>query len=801
MTNTKVIRHLSLFILLFSFFAGHGQTQADSTQFAEVRSLVNFYEYMLNTIGSASSSTRDKEVIITESYKKIFVNPEVQIEDDLVLDRKVITNKDVAAYLRDVDFFFNDLRFDFENIEVQKIEKEEGGFYFLVSFENSLKGNTLEGEAYSTIKKRFIEVNLNEETKSLKIASIYSTKVSREKELQSWWSSLSYGWINIFKEYVPYDTINNAVLFKMAAIDSLNLSGNQYILNLEPLAALKNLKVLDISHTQLLDISPLRYARNLRKLKASNTPMENVAALQYFEKLVSLDLSQTSVTDITAMERLGKLISLDLSNTPIIAFEPLSGLTTLESINLSGTNFSNPSLLTKNKNLSTTNLSRSAVVDLIALKELKQLRQLDLSETAISSLKGLEELTNLETLTINGTQVNLLVPVMNCPKLKKVEADFTGITEKMASNFMVKKPNTVVVTNSAQIMDWWSALSPSWKLIFSEALGKPNPTKEDIVKLMNLDSLNLAGKNLYNLEPLKKFRRMRYLDVSKNLFTSFEFTEDMVDLEYLNGSGLPVTNTYGLEKNNRLKFLILKGSLLEDISSLSSLNKLELLDADNAPLDERQVINHLKINPKTVIIYQSQNLLDWWENLSEEWKEALNQSINDSYHLHKLIEQRELSISNQSISSLEPLSAFVNLETVNLDRLRVTHLNELYRHTNLRQLSCTNGPLQSLDGIKKLRQLETLDISNTAIEDLKDLYGVTSLRQLNCSGTGIKNLRGIEGLSDLQRLNVSNTRIWKLDRLSEMKGLQFLICNNTRLRAHTVEEFQALSHNCEVTFY
>ena len=106
-----------LFLAIFTYTHAQDEKQETDPKIEEVQSLVDFYEYMLNTVGAEKTPVRDKEVIITESFKKIFENENVQIEDDLIPDRKVITNKNVSAYLRDVDFFFKDITFDFkENI-------------------------------------------------------------------------------------------------------------------------------------------------------------------------------------------------------------------------------------------------------------------------------------------------------------------------------------------------------------------------------------------------------------------------------------------------------------------------------------------------------------------------------------------------------------------------------------------------------------------------------------------------------------------------------------------------------------
>ena len=792
---------MAFFILMLSFFVGNGQSEADSAQYNEVRGIVNFYQYMLNFVGSPESSARDKEVIITESYKKIFSSQDVQVEDDLILDRRVITNKDVSAYLRDVDFFFKEIQFDFGNIEIDKIENGDGAFYFLASFEDIVNGITIDDEVHTSSKKRFIEVNINVEANDLKIASVYSTKVTRAKELQSWWASLSFGWINIFKNYIRFDSISDPILLRIAALDSLNLSGNELIQNIEPLLALKDLKVLDISNSKITDLTPLRYARNLRKLKATNTLIDDVSSFEYFEKLIYLDLSQTALVEISAIEGLGHLIFLDLSNTKITSFEPLQHLNSLEKINLSNTIFSEPTLLSANASLKEANLSRTPIGQLSVFKDLKMLKQLDVSETGVIDLDGLEGHPKLEILIINQTPVADLNLLINTPNLKKVYADYSGISEQLASSFMAKKPQTVVVTNSEQVMGWWSALPAIWKQVFSEIIDDKNPDKEDFIKLMNLDSLDLSNRNLSESEPLKKFKRLRYLDVSNNQFTSFNFTEEMVDLEIIKGVDLPVKSTLGLEKNLGLRFLILNGSSLEDMRSLSKLNKLELFEVDRTSVDEVQIVKYLQTNPKTVIIYQSEELKYWWNSLSAEWKNALKIDEPDAYHLHQLIEQEEVFISNQAITSLVPLNLFINLKRITLDRIRITSLDELYGHRDLQQFSCTNSPLQTLKGFSQLKQLDFLDISNTAIEDLKELEGLTSLRHLNCAGTGIKNLKNFTSLHNLESLNVSNTRIWRLEKLYGIIQLKTLICNNTRLTEQKVADFQTLFPDCEIIFY
>ncbi|EIM73632.1 hypothetical protein A3SI_17774, partial [Nitritalea halalkaliphila LW7] len=80
----------------------------------KVEDQILFLEYFLNTVGSKDTPARDKDVIIRESYSKIFRDGKVQVEDDLLLDRQVITNKDITSYLKDIEFFFKDASFKFK---------------------------------------------------------------------------------------------------------------------------------------------------------------------------------------------------------------------------------------------------------------------------------------------------------------------------------------------------------------------------------------------------------------------------------------------------------------------------------------------------------------------------------------------------------------------------------------------------------------------------------------------------------------------------------------------------------------
>ena len=788
-----------LFLLLLSLSQVQAQDAENDPYIEEVQSLVSFYKYMLNTVGGTKTSTRDKEVIITESFKKAFKDGFVQVEDDLLPDRNAITNKDISAYLRDVDFFFKDVKFDFQEIEITKGERDNGKDYYLVSFQNQIEATTLEGEPYTRGDKRYIEVNFDPESSDLKIVSVYSTKISREKELRNWWESLSFEWTRIFKAYVPFETIDKDVLIRIADIDSLNLSNNQFIQSVKPLAALKKLRYLDISNTKVNDLTPLRYSPRLQTLIATSSAVNDISVIQYFEGLKHLDLSRTNVTNIEAISSTA-LESLNLSGTNVIVFTPMNSVATLKKVVLANTAFSNTAQLAKNSQLTYADLSRTGITSVQPLSGCKNLTYLDVSESYITDLNGAGQMTALKELYINQTRINSLAPLKGLKSLKKIYADYSGINERLASDFMTANRGVLIITNSEKIMDWWSGLNAEWKSALQTYL-PARPGKEDIAKLINIDSLDLSNRRILDGAPLARFNRMRYLDISKNLITNFDFTAEMEDLEFLKAVKMPATSTTGLEVNKNLKYLILTESIVKDIQSLEALGKLELLDVEATAVSESAVKDFLQVSPNTVVIYRPTELHEWWDNLPGEWRDEFDLEKVDSYHLHQLTESKEVKIENSRISSLRPLDMFINLRKVYLDKTGITSLIDLAPHEHIEEIVCKNGPLMDLESIEEHYELKKLDISNTAVDDLRPLRDSRSLNYLNCSGTNIKNLKGLEELYSLNYLDISNTRVWRMDRLYDIRSLNTLVCYNTRIRTRTMDEFKAEFPDCEITFY
>src|SRR5690606_39920090 len=87
---------LILFSAIFFFSVSYSKaqdlgvyTKEEVKDFSQkVEDQIRFLEFFLNTLGSKETSARDKDVIIKDSYQKIFRDENVQVEDDLLLYRQ-----------------------------------------------------------------------------------------------------------------------------------------------------------------------------------------------------------------------------------------------------------------------------------------------------------------------------------------------------------------------------------------------------------------------------------------------------------------------------------------------------------------------------------------------------------------------------------------------------------------------------------------------------------------------------------------------------------------------------------------
>jgi Leucine-rich repeat (LRR) protein len=834
-----------VFLLLLVFSTGLAQTQTTSTmpsgQSADALSeediaaykkqaaqMVSFMEFAFNTLGSSKSEYKDKDIIINQSFLKFFKDSKVQIEDDLVEQRDVVTNKDVQAYLKDIDFFFNEVVFKYTIEEITQEVNEKGEVFFKVKTSRNLKGVTLEGKEVNDNKPRFIEINLDDAMRELKIASIYTTRSGEEEELISWWNSLDPAWRiyfsakTIISDSLPLKNItgiskdsilvipegvsefdstfiastlklNTSSIFsevrRILRTERIDISGNKKIYDLEPLSVMRSLKYLNISGSGVSALEPVRNLSKLETLIAASSQVVSLQALQYSSSLVNLDIASTFVTDLGTVANFGKLESLDVSGIQIDDLSAVANLENLRELRLNRSPVNSVDGLKSLANLELLELSGSVITDLTPVGKLVGLHRLNINKTNISDLGPLSSLTALEYIYLDNTPVSDISPLKNLPELKAVYCDKSLVDRDDALAFLLARPGVQVIYESEELTAWWKVLSVEWKAIFESLVPMDSvPTREQLHELTNIKKLNIsANSRITDLNPLRKISALEELNAAKTGITEIMAVKELINLKILDINSCAIIDLSPVSALKGLELLDISSTKITDLSAVSGLrnlqtlkisncaitqaspvfrlDRLEFLYAEGVPAIANSIMQLWDSIPEALIIYQTVKLKEWWKGLAEPWKAVFNS-----------IEPMDADPTPEQLHMVGALRKIDLSESRN-----ITDLNPLRMLQRLEVLNISRLAVPDLSPLLSCSRLLEFNCSNTPVADLSALAGSRKLSNLNLSNTQINDIDVVQGFPDLKLLDISGTQVTRLNAVSGSSKLEQLDCYNTRI--------------------
>ncbi len=833
----------------------------------QVSSLVEYLQETMNFLGDPASLPIEKNTVVNESYLKIFLNDKVQVEDDLDEGREVPLYKDAQAYLKDVEFFFKSVDFKFVISDINLFISDDNQYFFKVTFNRILSGITVANDTVNSKKVRFMEVNLDIGRNDLKIASIYTTKLNEKEEIKAWWEALSPEWrfffgqdinvndsvsladvviigdsllviatsyiedepdttsgydielpgermntANLVDEYDTVFTDCKPVYAKINGILNLkeiDISGNEKIQNLEPASKLSSLEKINCSKTLINDLTPLRNLNRLRILNCSETPVKDLSPLRYSSSITSLNCSYQLITDISPVAGLSSLEELDCSGNKLTDLSPLQDLVSLKKVKCSGTRIQDLSFVTSLTQLENLDISETLVDKLDAVSSSDSLKYLNCEDTFINSIDVLSELSNLKILHISKTGVSSLEPVNGNENLTRIYCDDTQIKKVNTIGFMKENPGCLVIFESEELLSSWQNMEEAWKdVINSYADFTEEPTREDLHALLKLENVTISGnKEVTTLKPISRLFNLKILDISSTNVSDFENISESIGLEDLNVSNTSVENLEFMKNMDNLEKLNISQTKVSDLNPLNKLSSLEIIYADSTGINDKKAFYFHENNPSCIIVYKTDELLNWWNTLSETWQEVFSGKFKiDSpptpIQLHTLLFLDSLDLSSsEQIENLAPLSIMNGLKKLNLKSNNVVDLQVISHLINMEQLVLRQNPVSDLSPVSSLEKIQLLDISNTPVEDLKAIAPLTNLKVLKCSGTKIKSLKTLENLISLEEIEINNTLVKSLKPLQSLPGLKSIKCFNSRISPKNIEKFKAVKPDCEVIYY
>ncbi len=830
--------NLFFWIGLFSFGSLAAQQNAVNLSPKELdayktqcHQMIDYLQGTLTFLGDPANPPAEKEIIIDNSYLKIFENDKVQIEGDLDAHRVVPIHKDVQAYLKDVVFFFKKVTFTFHITSIDPLLTQNGQIYFKVTMNRNLKGITVEGDTVDNNQLRYVEINLNPEKNSLKIASIYTNKPNDDLEIQYWWNHLSPAWKNYFGKSIRlYDSIplNKIISFsdsnlvieteKTIHTDSLQQDSTQLktiedsllmvedsailvpdtlsmkniglmlqlihhlrnarevdipdnldIENLAPLSEMDNLRSLNCAHTLIEDLTPLRSLSRLQTLDITGCPVETLDPLRYVSALREIDAAFTSINKVKVLENLRNLEMLNLSHTHIDSLPNLSNLRNLRTLEMDATPLQSIDSLASLTRLTNLNIAKTAVTDFAPLTKLTALQSLNLDSTLITDLHPLGKLDSLTILQINGTRVSDLLSLAHLNALKFIYCDNSGVNSKTAAAFNKINPQVQVIYNSQKLEKWWKALPEVWKNIFITHANLRQPvTKEQLHRLLLLKKLNVKGNMaVHNLKPLTMLIQLKELNVSGTDVSNLKPLSDVRTLRRLDLSNTPVRSMASLQKLKNLKTINIEHTAIRDLLPLSGNSNLTLVLADSTQVKQKNVFALEKHLPQCLVLFQTPQLKLWWNNLEKPWQKAFSE---------------QMQLDNPPTA--EQLQQLVNRKQISVsNHLDIENVEPLTIFVHLETLKLDNTGVIDITPITGLKRLKQLSISNSPLWDISGLASMRQLKSLNLQNTSVEDLYPLQGLHQLQKLNVSGTKIRNLKPLARLTNLRELVINNTRVNS------------------
>nr|MEE4256958.1 leucine-rich repeat domain-containing protein [Bacteroidales bacterium] len=836
------------FLLLFLFPAGiSAQQDINPEKITEykvnVQNLVDFLEYSFNTLGDPATPVRDKDVIINQSYAKIFRDAEVQIEDDLDDNRETLINKDVQAYLKDIDFFFKQAVFSLNVSSIEQRYTAEQELYFLVTLTRTLNATTITDDTVSSNRERFIEVNFDEEAQDLRIVSIYTTKIDEREELFAWWNNMPTAWrevlgheaiitdtvrlsnvieindsIAVAQHFgmveVPVDTflvyggdtlfieetdtlealltdtlilqknVAYRMLQRLSSETEIDISNNLNINSLTPLSSMGELKKVSCANTLVDDLHPLRNLINIRSLDCSGTPVKSIAPLQYSISLKSLDISSTIIQDAKLLSNLRNLEQLDISNTTVDSIEMLREMKHLEDLRMNNTMIADLSPLEKLTSLRILNLSGTYVRDLDPIRGLENLERLYMSNTAVENLQPLAGLEKLQTIYLDTTNVSDLNPLSGLEKLESIYCDNTGITAGKANKFMAANTNVMVIYESVALTNWWYKMPEAWRDIFREQVQlDPEPTKEQLHRAIKITEIDVSGKHgISSLLPVKNLVHLNKLDCSHTSIDNLWPLSELIDLQYLDCSYTPVSNCEPLHDLTKLDYLDLSNTAISNIECISRIKGMRVLKINGTATAKINVFGKSNID----LIYAEETAVDMGEVIAFRKD---NPETTIVYQTSEL--QAWWTALPAPWREVFSKASGIKGEPGAEDLQRIADLTEI----DISQ----NNAITGLTPLLKLYLLQSLKMNDTQIADLSPISTMGTIEKLNISNNPVSSLEAISGLTNLLELEFRNTRVDDLEALTGLTRLRVLDMAGTDIKK--IDELAFLGNLEELSIY
>jgi Leucine-rich repeat (LRR) protein len=418
-------------------------------------------------------------------------------------------------------------------------------------------------------------------------------------------------------------------------LETLTISG-PYIVNLNPLAKLKNLRSLCFTELQSgrnqktpqwlvklksvlglqppidykyipVNISNLKNNKNLEKLSFVMMSVSNFRDIAKLTNLRDIELVEVNITDdnvseyayinLKPLRKLRKLQRFHIGAMTVDNIRALSGLTNLNELGLSMTTIKDKSIepLHNLKNLEKLHFDCTQIDSIEPIKDLKKLEVLAITQTGISDITPLKNLTNLKNIALSGKEINDISILSNFKILEGIYLGYSENITDLRPLEQLSKLQTLNLDHAKRVADI-----------------------ELLAKLNNLQELYLSFTQVSDISPLAKLLNLQQLALNNTKINDINALQDLTNLQYLDLSDLPIKDISSLSKMTKLKRIRLSRTQVNNIEPLLKLVNLEKIDLDRTKIIDIDLLRNL---PKLDYLLISS------EQISEEQVKELKKDL------------------------------------------------------------------------------------------------------------------------------------------------------------------------------
>lgn len=383
---------------------------------------------------------------------------------------------------------------------------------------------------------------------------------------------------------------------------------------------------------------------------------------------------------------------------------------------------------------------------------------------------------------------------------------------------------------------WWDDLNFEWKVVFQRAVGS-TVTPSESYKVMGIKEIDISyNKYITDLKPLAKLTALEILNFSSTAVADISVLSQLANLREVYMSNTGVQTLEPLKALENLEVVYFENTAVKSLAPITPLKSLKKVVCINTPIDFAEIQKFEGSNQSCKVLYESADLMNWWNNLPLVWKESFKEQFNitstppTGEDLARIKSAEKIDIEGKyNIYSLEPIADLTNVKSLNLKKSGVTSLEPIKKWSSLERLDLSDTHIDSLGPVNNLGlKLLVADYSKVSKEELalyeakypsttviyktmdftiwwiklseewrgifgkaigytgpldklplKNLYQILELKKLVIpEGSEIENITPLASLKNLRELKVSKVmKISDLSPLSNLAKLESLDCS------------------------